>query len=224
MTADLEILLAGYKHWRDIGNDALIGGLIAEVAIIVTISEHWRFKWAFELLAGIIVLAGVWTEVAYGGYADEVEAQLRQKLETKLAWRTIAPEQLAQLLPCLKQSPKGQVFVVPEMGPEPNQYAAQILALLKQAGFDKASGIPVPATTLSWETVGVLMLIKSRSAPPSHAGPIQACFVAAGIPMPANDLSRWNGARGSPTACIPATGCPDWVHLNDVLIAIGARS
>src|SRR5690242_14020545 len=86
MTIDaLETLLSGYKHWRDIGNDALIGGLIAEVVVIAVVSEHWKYKWTCELAAGIVVLVGVWTEVTYSGYADEIERQIRQQSNKQIA-------------------------------------------------------------------------------------------------------------------------------------------
>jgi hypothetical protein len=87
MTPDtLEKLLSGYKNWRDVGNDALIGGLIAEVAVIALISEHWKRKWACELLAGIIVLIGVLIEIKYSGYADEIERQIREQSGKQIAW------------------------------------------------------------------------------------------------------------------------------------------
>jgi hypothetical protein len=86
MTTDpLETLLAGYKSWRDIGNDALIGGLIAEIAVIALVAEHWKRKWLCELLAGVIVLIGVWIEVQYSGYADEIERQIRQQSNKQIA-------------------------------------------------------------------------------------------------------------------------------------------
>jgi hypothetical protein len=86
MTIDaLETLLSGYKHWRDIGNHALIGGLIAEVVVIAVVSEHWKYKWTCELAAGIVVLVGVWTEVTYSGYADEIERQIRQQSNKQIA-------------------------------------------------------------------------------------------------------------------------------------------
>jgi hypothetical protein len=86
MTPDsLEKLLTGYKNWRDIGNDALIGGLIAEIAVIALVSEHWKRKWACELLAGVIVLIGVLIEVKYSGYADEIERQIRQQSNRQVA-------------------------------------------------------------------------------------------------------------------------------------------
>lgn len=85
MSTDLELLLTGYKHWRDIGNDLLIGGLIVEVFISAAIAETRRYKWLAELLAGVIVLVGVWVEVQYGGYADAIERQIRQQSNEKIA-------------------------------------------------------------------------------------------------------------------------------------------
>lgn len=85
MTTDLESLLTGYKHWRDIGNRLLIGGLIAEVFISAAIAEHRKYKWLAELLAAVIVLVGVWVEVQNGGYADDIERQIRQQSDEKIA-------------------------------------------------------------------------------------------------------------------------------------------
>ena len=85
MATDPESLLTGYKQFRDIGNDLLIGGLIAEVFISAAIAETRKYKWLAELLAGAIVLIGVGVEVRYGGYADEVERQIRQQSNHKIA-------------------------------------------------------------------------------------------------------------------------------------------
>lgn len=84
-TDPVELLLAGYKHWRDIGNDLLIGGLVVEVFISAAISETRKYKWLAELLAGLIVLVGVWIEVQNGNSADEVERQMRQASAEKIA-------------------------------------------------------------------------------------------------------------------------------------------
>jgi DNA segregation ATPase FtsK/SpoIIIE-like protein len=91
----LEILLAGYRSWYHIGNDVLIAGLIAEVAAIAILSEHWKHKWAVELLAGVVVLVGVWIEVRYGGYADDLEHHMRQVSNEKIAGLNRQANQLA---------------------------------------------------------------------------------------------------------------------------------
>jgi len=70
VATDPESLLTGYKYVRDIGNDLLIAGLIAEVSISAAVAETRKYKWLVELLAGAIVLVSVWVEVRYGGYAD----------------------------------------------------------------------------------------------------------------------------------------------------------
>jgi len=79
-----EILLAGYRYCRDIGNAILIGGLIAEVAVIAIVSEKRKYKWLLEFLAALVVLVGVWIEVQYGGYVDDVEFEIQADLKTKL--------------------------------------------------------------------------------------------------------------------------------------------
>ena len=89
-----EILLTGYKHWRDIGNDLLIGGLIVEVFISAAIGEHRKYKWLAELLAGVVVLVGVFIEVQNGNRADEVERRMRQASNERIAALTLKAQQL----------------------------------------------------------------------------------------------------------------------------------
>lgn len=90
-----EILLAGYKHWRDIGNDLLIGGLIIEVFISAVVSDKRKYKWLPELLAAVLVLVGVWVEVQNGGRADEIERQIRRVSSEKIAGLNRQAKQLS---------------------------------------------------------------------------------------------------------------------------------
>ncbi len=81
----LESSLVGYQFWRGIGNDALIGGLIAEVAVIAFVSEGRRFKRSLEFIAAFVVLVGVGIEVQLSRYADNIERQIRQQSNERVS-------------------------------------------------------------------------------------------------------------------------------------------
>jgi len=80
----LDVALAGYKAWRDVGNDLLIVGLVVEVFVGLLSDEH-RYKRTVEVIAGVVVLVGVWVEVRNGNRADEVERQIRAQLTSQVA-------------------------------------------------------------------------------------------------------------------------------------------
>jgi hypothetical protein len=146
MTDSLESLLVGYKHWRDIGNDALIVGLIVEVAVIVLISEDRKYKWLFEVLAAIVVLAR-WIEVQYGGYADEIERQIRQQshaFEKEYGKRELTNEQQRMLITRWHKYAYKPVKLGRLDDPETIAFANQLLTILTKAGL-KVEQTAIPA-------------------------------------------------------------------------------
>ena len=124
MMDSLEALLSGYEHFRDIGNNLLIAGLVAEALITCFAPDDRKIlKRVLELLATLVVLIGVAIEVRYGSYADDTSRQLRQlsaekiadlnkqaealslaraAIEKELAFRTLSVSDRAELVETLK--------------------------------------------------------------------------------------------------------------------------
>lgn len=138
--------------------------------------------------------------------ALERERIERLKIEAALKPRALTLEQQKIMLPCLKTSPKGTVFVVPKVfDEEAGHFAAQIFVLLSEAGFDvrhEPAGKPRP---FSFGVQGVFLFLADISKPPSHAEPMQRCFRSANIALPSFG------------------GIPDWAGPTDVMLAVGSK-
>ena len=92
-SSSLETALTGYQYWRDVGNDVLLVGLIADI-LIAAFLEHFRWKRWLEVVATLVVVLGVWAERRYGGYADDASRQIRAGQETKIAALNLEAETL----------------------------------------------------------------------------------------------------------------------------------
>lgn len=179
----LESLLAGYKYWRNFGNNLLIGGLIVEVFISL-MSERRKYKPAIEVIAGLAVLVGVCVEVAYGGYADDVERQIRQGLNLQVATLDKEAGQLRSDAASREQKVMGSEWllgniflprrVAVSLGPSPtgNGVAPSGKEFAKVAQFAGTKAIILAAPDaescqLAVDIMGVLIDAKWVIVPPS---------------------------------------------------------
>jgi hypothetical protein len=126
--------------------------------------------------------------------ANERAAELELALEREIAARmprTISPEQRALIVELLSPDriEKGQVLINPAMDGEAWQFGAQILSVLKEAGFP-ASEIPFGERALAFSIPGAFIQIKDLKSQPGHAGPILEAFKRAGILLTAEEKTE----------------------------------
>ena len=116
--------------------------------------------------------------------------------------RTIKVEQRAILLETLKIVPKGRVFVTEKLfDEEAQQYKEQMLAVLKDAGFDAEE----KRGPMSFGIPGQWILVNDFQHPPPHAVPLQAAFTKAGVDLDGQEQKE------------------QVLDLDSVLIAVGSE-
>ena len=115
--------------------------------------------------------------------AANAEKELIQ-LKQKLKWRTITPEQRAELIRLLSPVPKNGTTVLSVssgMGDaESDAFGNQIADVLKASGFTVSRG---SAVWTGGNPIGFRMAIHSAEAVPVYAAPIQRAFDKAGLPL-----------------------------------------
>jgi hypothetical protein len=198
----LDPLLEFWQHWRHIGENILVAGLLVELIIVVIFHDSRRAERIGNVLATVLIIAGVIVENVAGGRADEVVRRMRAPRSFTIAERK-------KIVPCLKKLPQGKIFLIPKAFDEDaQQYAQKILALLKLGGCNAGpapSGAPAP---MSYGVPGAFIFVFDMKHAPPLAIALQQCFLSAGYLFNGGTLPK---------------GSDSWVGPNDVVIGVGAK-
>jgi hypothetical protein len=120
--------------------------------------------------------------------AEEAKAAAN-KLESKQRPRTIGREQRNQFLEATRGLPKGKVIASAIFfNKETHDLSADILNLLKEAGFEVIEPAPMNFFTTSRPESGIRIGFKSEASEPPHVATLQKAFRAIGLDPPTTTL------------------------------------
>jgi hypothetical protein len=199
-------------HWSELA--VLIFGLIflsAWIAEEFTKSEKWkRFHRAFLVVA--IVGAGLEmvADLAVFEFSEHLQATDESRIAELMARvsGTFTPEQMSLLQPCLKNAPKGVVYVAAKaFDDRSSEYASRVRKIFADAGFDARDQPLNTQAVVAMGATGLAFFVRNPNVAPLHAVPILACFNnTAQIKLPVGHF----------------TDVLNWVGANDVLIEVSA--
>jgi hypothetical protein len=134
-----------------------------------------------------ILMVGILAEIAFGAALAIYDVSEAAKLETAVAWRTISPQQEAQLIAILKPfaqshlAPKNTVVVQNSIvDSESDAFARRIYFVLNECGFDVDLQGVIP-TAESPNIVGLTFSIRSPLNIPPQAEAIVDAFRSVGV-------------------------------------------
>ncbi len=120
--------------------------------------------------------------------ADEAKALVMQ-MEEKQHPRRMTPEQRTQFLNAVRGLPKGKVIVSAIFNnKETHDLGAEILSLLKDAGFNVIEPAPLDFFTTSRPSSGIRIGYQNTTNSPSHAMTVRKGFSAIGWDLPMTNL------------------------------------
>jgi hypothetical protein len=115
---------------------------------------------------------------------DEANAQTKE-IEQKQGPRRITPEQRTQFLTAARGLPTGKVIVSAFFdNRETHDFGAEILSLLKDAGFDVVERAPVNFFTTSRPSSGIRIGCQDMNNPPPHFATVRKVLAALGLEAP----------------------------------------
>ena len=116
--------------------------------------------------------------------ADEAKALVKQ-MEEKQHPRRMTPEQRSQFLNAVRGLPKGKVIVSAIFNnKETHDLGAEILSLLKEAGFNVIEPAPLNFFTTSRPSSGIRIGYQNTTNSPSHVMTVRKGFSAIGWDLP----------------------------------------
>lgn len=120
--------------------------------------------------------------------AEEAKALVKQ-MEEKQHPRRMTPEQRSQFLNAVRGLPKGKVIVSAFFSnKETHDLGAEILGLLKEAGFNVIEPAPLDFFTTSRPSSGIRIGYQNTTNSPSHAITVRKGFSAIGWDLPTTNL------------------------------------
>ncbi len=182
----------------------LLIGWIGEIAK----AERWKaYHTAFVILA-IVGVAGEWiADIGIFMLSEHLQTIDERQINelTAKANGTLSAQELSALSPCLRQAPKGVVYVAPKAFDDRALiYAGKLRSVLADAGFDARDQPNHTPAIMSIGASGMVMFVRNQSNPPSHANPIQGCFALAKLNLPSGQFNS----------------VIDWLTPTDVLIGV----
>jgi transposase len=128
-------------------------------------------------------------ELAQTRRTAEEATTLSKLLQDKHRPRTITREQRNQFLEATRGQAKGKVIVSAIFfNKETHETAAEVLSLLKEAGFDLVEPAPLNFFTTSRPVSGIRVGFKNDGAEPSQVATLQKGFRAIGWDLPTTTL------------------------------------
>jgi hypothetical protein len=189
------------------GSVFLFGWLSEEFAT----SDKWKARKKWLIIVAIVGVAGeqlaTLGEFIFSEHLQTTDdAQIVQLTATVSG--TFTAEELSILLPCLKNAPKGLVYVVPKSFDDRSaQYANRVRSIFATAGFNAKDQPSNTSAILGWGMPGIFLFVRDTSALPQHAVPILQCF---------NDKAKVTLLIGKFSNAI------DWLGPDDVMIGVSA--
>jgi hypothetical protein len=166
-------------------------------------------KWLLAICGAILICLAIvnqWLAARVSGLQEKERAEAEQRLRSSqgelaeanskvatataelsrfTAPRRLTDEQIASLLKCLLDGPRGKVVMASlKVESDAEEYAAQIAKLLTDTGFD------VTTTKTVWLQLavkGMYLCARDASSAPMHAVHIQRCFQSAGLRLRAHE-------------------------------------
>jgi hypothetical protein len=134
-------------------------------------------------------LAQAEAELAAARRSAEEAKGLVKRLEEKQRPRTITPEQRSQFLNAVRGQPKGKVIVSAIFfNKETHDVGAEMLSLLKEAGFDVIEPAPLNFFTTSRPPSGVRIGVRNESDAPPQVVTVLKGLSAMGLDPPTTTL------------------------------------
>ncbi len=175
---------------------------MVELIVVIIFHDSKKAERIGNVLATVLIIAGVIIENVTGSRADEVVRRMRSPRSFTIAERK-------KIVPCLKKTPKGKVFIVSKANDEEaGQYAQKIIALLKAGGCDAEPKPPGAPTPMSFGIPGAFIFVFDMKHAPQLATSIQQCFMSAGYVFGGGTLPQ---------------DSKSWVGQNDAVIGVGAK-
>ena len=116
--------------------------------------------------------------------ADQAQAQAR-RFESEQGPRVITPEQRAQFLEAVRGLSTGKILVSAFFeNKETHEFGADLLTLLKEAGFDTVERAPVNFFTTSRPSGGIRIGCQDIAHAPAHFATVRKGFEAIGLNVP----------------------------------------
>ena len=116
--------------------------------------------------------------------ADQAQAQAR-RFESEQGPRIIKPEQRAQFLEAVRGLATGKILVSAFFeNKETHEFGADLLTLLKEAGFDAVERAPVNFFTTSRPSGGIRIGCQDIAHAPAHFATVRKGFEAIGLNVP----------------------------------------
>jgi hypothetical protein len=156
----------------------------------------WLSQTAAELVAAqrsdeakTLRLSKAEAELAVARRSEEEAKALAKQMEEKQGPRTITPEQRSQFLKAVHGLPTGRVIVSAFFdNKETHDFGAEILSLLKDAGFDVIERAPLNFFTTSRPSSGIRIGSQNITDPPPHFLTVRKGFRAMGLDTPTTNL------------------------------------
>jgi uncharacterized coiled-coil DUF342 family protein len=115
---------------------------------------------------------------------EQANAQTKE-VELKQGPRRLTPEQRTQFLAAARGLPTGKVIVSAFFdNQETHEFGAEILNLLKEAGFDVVERAPVNFFTTSRPSSGIRIGCQDMNNPPAHLASVRKVLAAVGLEAP----------------------------------------
>lgn len=128
-------------------------------------------------------------ELAALRHSTEEARTLAKNLEGKQGPRKITPEQRTQFLNAVRGQPTGKIIVSAFFdNEETHDFGAEILGLLKEAGFDVVERAPVNFFTTSRPSSGLRIGTEHLNNGPAHFYSVKEGFRAMGLETPTTSL------------------------------------
>ena len=124
-------------------------------------------------------------ELALARQSTEKATAQTKQIESKQGPRTITPEQRKEFRDAMHGLATGKVIVSAFFdNQETHDFGAEILFLLKDAGFDVVERAPVNFFTTSRPSSGIRIGCQDVNNPPAHFGTVRKAFAAIGLEAP----------------------------------------
>ena len=134
-------------------------------------------------------LSQVEAELARARHSAEEAKAIARQLEQKQVPRKVTPEQRAQFLNAVRGRPTGKVIVsVFFDNKETHDFGQEILALLREDGFEVIQSVPVNFFTTARPSSGVRIGCEDIVNPPPHFATVEKGFRAIGLDAPTTTL------------------------------------
>jgi hypothetical protein len=134
-------------------------------------------------------LSQVEAELARARHSAEEAKAVARQLEQRRGPRKITPEQRAQFLNAIRGRPTGKVIVsVFFDNKETHDFGQEILALLREDGFEMVQSAPINFFTTARPSSGVRIGCEDIVNPPPHFATVEEGFRAIGLDVPTTTL------------------------------------